>query len=48
MTNPATGELVARVPKNETRRAIEAAERAWPGLEAQNRQRTQRHPAPLV
>jgi succinate-semialdehyde dehydrogenase/glutarate-semialdehyde dehydrogenase len=33
VTNPATGELVARVPKMgaaETRRAIEAAERAWP------------------
>ncbi|MGF1609844.1 MAG: aldehyde dehydrogenase family protein, partial [Kiloniellales bacterium] len=33
VTNPATGEVLGTVPKlgaDETRRAIEAAERAWP------------------
>ena len=33
VTNPATGEVLGTIPKlgaDETRRAIEAAERAWP------------------
>ncbi|WP_179958415.1 NADP-dependent succinate-semialdehyde dehydrogenase [Chitinimonas arctica] len=37
VTNPATGELVGHVPKmgrQETRRAIEAAEQAWPAWKA--------------
>ncbi|MFC4160236.1 NADP-dependent succinate-semialdehyde dehydrogenase [Chitinimonas lacunae] len=37
VTNPATGETLARVPRMgeaETRRAIEAAERAWPAWRA--------------
>ncbi len=37
VTNPATGERLGRVPamgRNETRRAIQAAERAWPDWRA--------------
>ncbi len=37
VTNPATGEVLGRIPKlgaGETRRAIEAAERAWPAWRA--------------
>ncbi|QNM96477.1 NADP-dependent succinate-semialdehyde dehydrogenase [Chitinimonas koreensis] len=39
VNNPATGEIIARVPKMgeaETRRAIEAAERAWPAWKAKS------------
>ncbi|MBL8507555.1 MAG: NADP-dependent succinate-semialdehyde dehydrogenase, partial [Chitinimonas sp.] len=39
VNNPATGEIIAHVPKMgtaETRRAIEAAERAWPAWKAKS------------
>jgi len=39
VTNPATGEVLARVPSihaSETRRAIEAADRAWPAWRARS------------
>ena len=51
VTNPATGELVARVPKMgaaETRRAIEAAERAWPAWKRKTAKERSAIPAPLV
>ncbi len=51
VTNPANGETLGTVPKmgaEETRRAIEAADRALAGVARPDRQGTRPDPAPLV
>ncbi len=51
VTNPANGEQLGSVPKmgaDETREAIEAANRALPALARPDRQRAGEHSAPLV
>ena len=51
VNNPATGEMIGNVPKMgraETRRAIEAAEKALPAWSAADRQRARHQAAPLV
>ena len=49
--NPATGEILGKVPKltgAETRNAIEAANRAFKSWSAKDRQGTRRYPAQVV
>ena len=49
VVDPATGETIAEVPRlgaAETRRAIEAAERALPGVAREDREGARPHPAP--
>ena len=51
VTDPATGDVVGVVPafgRTETRRAIEAANAAYPGWRALGREATREHSAPLV
>ena len=51
VTNPADGSHLGTIPKlidTETRRAIEAANAAWPAWRKKNRQGTFGNPAPLV
>ena len=51
VTNPANGQQLGSVPKmgaDETREAINAANRALPDLACADRQRASQYPAPLV